>query len=65
MGLWHSPLKTFIYSFVQDDSGGNVNILGGDTIRHCGGKKVYLNMCLTLNGYRDIDLFGSTNTTAM
>jgi len=29
----------FICLFVQSDSGGKVNILGGDITRHCGGKK--------------------------
>ena len=37
----------------KDDSGGNIDILGGDSIsRHCEGK-VHMNMCLILNGYWD------------
>ena len=38
---------------IQGDSGGKVYILGGDSIGHCEKKKVYLNMCLILNCYRD------------
>ena len=30
-----------------------VNILGGDIISHCE-KKVHMNMCIILDGYRDI-----------
>jgi hypothetical protein len=37
---------------IQGDSGGKVNILGGDSIGHCE-KKVHTNMCLILNGYQD------------
>jgi hypothetical protein len=39
-------------SGIQGDSGGKVTILGGDSIGHCE-KKVHMNMCLLLNGYRD------------
>lgn len=38
---------------VQGDSGGEVSVLGGDNIGHWE-KKVCLNICLILNGYRDI-----------
>ena len=34
-------------------SGGKVNILGGDSIGHCGEKKVHTDMCLILNDYQD------------
>jgi len=37
---------------IQGDSGGKVNILGGDSIGHCE-IKVHINMFLFLNGYRD------------
>jgi hypothetical protein len=37
---------------IQSDSGGKVNILGGDNIGHCE-KKVHRNMCLILTGYLD------------
>ena len=36
---------------IQDDSGGKVNILGGDSIGHCE-KTFHLSMGLILNGYR-------------
>jgi hypothetical protein len=36
----------------QGDSGGEVNISVGDSNGHCE-KKVHMNMCLILNGYRD------------
>ena len=32
---------------------GEVSILGDDNIKHCEGKKVSMNMCLILIGYRD------------
>jgi len=35
--------------FQQSDSGGKVNIFGGNRISHC--KKNIMNMCLILNGY--------------
>jgi hypothetical protein len=34
------------------DSEGKANIFGGDTINHCD-KKVHINVCLIVNGYRD------------
>jgi hypothetical protein len=37
---------------VHSDSGRKGSILGGDSIGHCE-KKVNMNMCLILNGYRD------------
>jgi hypothetical protein len=37
---------------MQGDSGGKVNILEGNSIGHCE-KKIYINMCLILNDYRD------------
>jgi hypothetical protein len=37
---------------IQGDSGGNVNIFGGDSIDHCQ-KKIHKNMCLIVSGYRD------------
>ena len=37
----------------QGEAGGKVSILGGDRIGHCEKKKVNMNMCLILNGYRD------------
>jgi hypothetical protein len=36
---------------IQGDSGGKVNILGGDNVSHCE-KKVHTNMGLILNGYQ-------------
>ena len=36
----------------KGDSGGKVNILGGDNISHCE-EKVHTNMCLILNDYQD------------
>jgi hypothetical protein len=38
--------------FIQGDSGGKVNVLGDDSVGNCD-KKVHVNMCLILNGYRD------------
>ena len=37
---------------IQSDSGGKLIFLGGDSIGHCV-KKINVNMCLILNGYRD------------
>ena len=37
---------------IQNDSGGMVNILGGDSIGHFD-KEIDMNMWLNLNGYRD------------
>jgi hypothetical protein len=48
---------------IQGDSGGKVNILGGVSIGHCEKKNVHMNMCLTLNVYRD--LLESTNTKVL
>jgi hypothetical protein len=42
----------FICVKIQDDSEGKFNILRGDSIGHCE-KKVHMNMCVILNGYRD------------
>jgi hypothetical protein len=42
----------YIYIYIQGDSGGGVNILGGDSnviVR----KKVHTHMCPILNVYRD------------
>jgi hypothetical protein len=41
-----------ILSVIQDDSGGKVNILGGDGICYCE-NKFCVNVCLILNRYRD------------
>jgi hypothetical protein len=37
---------------IQSDSGGKVNILGGESIGHCE-KRVHMNMCLIVNGCRE------------
>jgi hypothetical protein len=42
-----------MYMYIQDDAGEKVNILGGDNVGDCERKKVYMNMCLIVNGYRD------------
>ena len=39
-------------TLIQGDSGGKVNILGGDSVSHCA-KKIRIAMFLILNGYRD------------
>jgi hypothetical protein len=36
---------------IQGDSGGKVNVLGGDSTGHCE-VKVHINMFVILNGYR-------------
>jgi hypothetical protein len=36
---------------IQGDSGGKVNILGGDIMGHCE-EKVHTNVCIIVNGYR-------------
>jgi hypothetical protein len=46
-----SPGREMVF-YIQGDSGGRVNILGGDSIVHCVIKKVHMNMCLILNVYR-------------
>jgi hypothetical protein len=38
---------------IQGDSGGKVTSLGVDSIEHVN-KKVHMNMCKILSGYRDI-----------
>ena len=40
---------------IQGDSEGKVNIFGGDDIGHCE-KTVHVNMCLSMNGYRNTAL---------
>jgi hypothetical protein len=40
---------------IQGDLGGKVNIFGGNSICHRK-KKVHMNMCLILYGYRDRDV---------
>ena len=44
------PLWKLCRFGIQVDSGGMVNILGGDSVGYCG-KKVRVNMCLIMNGY--------------
>ena len=39
---------------IHSDSGGKVNILGGDSVSHCA-RKVRMAMFVILNGYRDRD----------
>jgi len=39
--------------YMHSVSGGKVNILGGDSIGHCGGGEVHTDMCLILNDYQD------------
>jgi len=46
------PLWQLCRLSIQGDTGRMVNILGGDSVGHCG-KKVSLNICLILNSYRD------------
>ena len=50
--MWRGPLRMFICSFIQGDSGGNINILVGDSVGPCE-KSVYLKVCVILNGYRE------------
>lgn len=38
---------------IQSDSGGKINILGGDIIGHFEKKKVHMSMCVILNVHRD------------
>jgi len=42
---------------LQGDSGGKVNILGGDSVGNCEKKDVHMIMCLILIGYRDGDVW--------
>jgi hypothetical protein len=42
--MWINLFPTFLN--IQGDSGGKVNILGGDRIGHYEKKKVNMNMCL-------------------
>jgi len=37
---------------MQGDPGGKASILGGDIVGYCE-KKVHMNICLVLYGYRD------------
>ena len=44
--------RCYLQYHIQGDSGGKVNIFGGDSIGHCERKKmVYVDICLILNGY--------------
>ena len=43
---------THIHIHIQGDSGGTINILGGESMGHYE-KKVHMNLCLILNSYRD------------
>jgi hypothetical protein len=54
----------YIIVYVQDDSEGKVNILGGDSIGHCE-EKVNKNTCLIPNGYPDTQLFESQDTAPL
>jgi hypothetical protein len=45
-------IKCIVDMRIVGDSGGQVNILGGDSISYYE-KKVHMNMCLILNGYQD------------
>jgi hypothetical protein len=51
----------YIYVYIQDISGGEVNILGGHIIGHSKQKKVYTYMCPIPNSFRDraISLYSS------
>ena len=40
-----------MYMYIQDDSGGKVSVLGGDSVSHCEIKKVHMNMYLILNDH--------------
>jgi hypothetical protein len=44
--------ENYTCNSIRDDSGGKVNILGGDSDGHCE-KKKFTWTCLILNGYRD------------
>jgi len=48
-----SDIPNHVLVKIQGDSGEQVNILRGDSIGHFEKKKVHVNMCLILNGYRD------------
>jgi hypothetical protein len=45
------PEPVFMYRKIQ---GKMFNISGGDSVGHCEQNKDYVNMCLILNGYRNI-----------
>jgi hypothetical protein len=51
----HNHILKLTGNNVQSDSGGKVNILGGDGISDCE-KKVHMNTCLIVNRYRDTAL---------
>jgi hypothetical protein len=42
--------------YVQGDTGGNVNIIGGDSIVQCENKR-FVKTCLILNGYPKLSCF--------
>jgi hypothetical protein len=44
--------KTYV-NFTHGDSGGKVNIFGGDSTGHCGGKRRSYEHVTNSNGYRD------------
>ena len=48
----HSEFEYVTTNVIPGDSGGKVNILGGNSIGHCE-KNVHMNMCLIPNGYRN------------
>ena len=41
------PLTEKITCIIQGDSGGKVNIMGGDSISHCGDKK-FIRTCVSV-----------------
>jgi hypothetical protein len=45
--------KSLTACFIQGDSGGMVNTLVSDSIAQSEKKKVYMNKCINLDGYRD------------
>jgi hypothetical protein len=53
MLLFFKTCANRIYIYVQGDLEGKIDILGGDSIGHCE-KKLHMNACVILSGYRDI-----------
>jgi hypothetical protein len=52
MGRYVS-IEVFSGSLVQGDSREKISVLAGDSIDHCEKKKVNMNVCIIVSGYRD------------
>jgi hypothetical protein len=64
LNVWYCTHKWTIVLHTNGDSGGNVDVYGGDNIGHYEKKKVDMNTRLIVNGYRE-RIFGYTKTKSL